>query len=256
MQDAIACRRYKLTIAYDGAAFHGWQRQTQPDGHDLRTVQQVIEQALMRLCGQPIHLVGASRTDAGVHAKGQVAHFDAVCRVPIENLAHALRSRVPKDVDIIDAAIVPETFHAIRDAKRKQYRYTIHNSRKRPLWLRHRVMHFWEPLDAALMSEAGARLVGTHDFEGFAAAGHGRDNTVRTIFDCHAEREGDAVTIVVEGDGFLWNMVRIIGGTLVEIGRGHLPPQVIDKVLESRNRADAGPTLPAEGLCLEWIQYD
>lgn len=253
--DEPAAQRYRLTVAYDGDKFHGWQRQTDPNGNVLRTVQGVLEDALARLCGQPVHVIGASRTDAGVHAKGQVAHFDAACRVPIENLAHALTGRVPHDVDIVEAQIAPPDFHAIRDAKRKEYRYTIHNSRRRPLWLRHRVYHFWEPLDVGLMNDAAARLVGEHDFEGFAAAGHGRENTVRTIYACSAARDGDTVTISVEGNGFLYNMVRILGGTLVEVGRGHLPPDVIDKIIASTNRADAGPTLPAEGLCLEWIDY-
>jgi len=253
--DAPAPQRYRLTLAYDGHRFHGWQRQTDPKGNVLRTVQGEVEAALARLCGQPIHVIGASRTDAGVHAKGQVAHFDAVCRVPIENLAHALTGRLPPDIDVVRAAMAPPDFHAIRDAKRKEYRYTIHNARTRPLWLRSRVHHFWEPLDAGRMNDAAARLVGEHDFEGFASAGHGRESTVRTIFACDATRDGDTVTIRVEGNGFLYNMVRILGGTLVEVGRGHCPPEVIDRVLASRNRADAGPTLPPEGLCLEWIDY-
>lgn len=249
-------QRYRLTLAYDGAQFHGWQRQTTPQGQVLRTVQGVVEQALQRLCGQPIHVIGASRTDAGVHARGQVAHFDAVCRVPVENLAHALTGRVPRDVDILDARIAPPDFHAIRDAKRKEYRYTIHNTRRRPLWLRTRALHFWEPLDERRMNDAAARLVGEHDFAGFASAGHGRESTVRTIHACSVERIDQTVTIIVQGNGFLYNMVRILGGTLVEIGRGHCNPERIDQALASGNRADAGPTLPAEGLCLEWIQYD
>ncbi len=250
-------RRYKLTIAYDGTEFHGWQKQVSGNGGRLRTVAGVVEAALLRVLKQPIDLVGASRTDTGVHARGQVAHFDAAISIPIERLTMAINSRLPRDIDVLGAQVVSPTFHAIRGAVSKQYRYFIHNTTHRPLERRHHVWHCWWDLDIDRMRDAAARLVGTHDFEGFSSAGHGRTTTVRTIHTCDVLRRRDApqVEIVVAGDGFLYNMVRIIAGTLVEVGRSHLEPHVMDKVLESRNRRDAGPRVPACGLWLEWIAY-
>ena len=255
-------QRYKLTIAYDGSGFHGWQKQEPPGEEPLRTVAAVVERGLAELVQQPVTLVGASRTDAGVHARGQVAHFDAVnMRVPVRRLPQALTSRLPDDVDIIAAEEVLPTFDAISGAKHKQYRYRMFTSTRRPLWHRDAVYHCFTPLDVNRMNAAARRLVGTHDFEGFAAAGHGRVTTVRTIFDCKViQREGvegePEVHIFVEGDGFLYNMVRIIAGTLVEVGRGHFEPTRIDEIIAATDRRLAGPTLPAAGLCLEWIRYD
>jgi tRNA pseudouridine38-40 synthase len=254
----VILRRYKLVIAYDGSTFHGWQKQVPPEGEPLRTVAGVIEKALIRLLGQPLQLVGASRTDAGVHARGQVAHFDAVLRVPIERLAEALNSRLPKDIDIIRAELAAADFDAITDCRTKRYRYRILNCRRRPLELRHCRWHCWVPLDVQRMNAAAERLVGTHDVVGFAAASHGRSTTVRTISACSVElndADGPQIDIVVEGDGFLYHMVRIIAGTLVEVGRGRFNPQVIDRILESCARSQAGPTLPPNGLWLEWIRY-
>ncbi len=251
--------RYKLVIAYDGTDFHGWQKQFRRDeqgrARALRTVAGVVEEALRHVVGLPLNLMGASRTDAGVHADGQVAHFDARLRLPIDKLAVATNSRLPSDVEVLSAEQAPEGFDAIRGVRSKRYRYRIFNTVRRPLRLRHEVWHCWTPLDAARMQKAAAKLIGTHNFEGFAAARHGRATTVRTIFDCRVEQSGPQVHVVVEGDGFLLNMVRIIAGTLVEIGRGRFEPQVIDQVIASRDRSEAGPTLPASGLCLEWIEY-
>ncbi len=248
--------RYKLTMAYDGTAFHGWQKQTPPDGPPLRTVAGVVEDALQRVLRQPIALVGTSRTDAGVHAKGQVAHFDAQpTPIPLEKLTKAINSRLPDDVEVLAAKPVPNTFDAISDATSKQYCYRIYNTARRPLHQRHCVWHCWTPLDIAAMAAAAARLVGTHDFEGFAAAHHGRSSTIRTVLRCDVTTDDPEVHIVIEGTGFLYNMVRIIAGTLVEIGRGRFEPGVIDRVLASRDRRQAGPTLPARGLCLEWVKH-
>jgi tRNA pseudouridine38-40 synthase len=249
-------RRYLLTIAYDGAKFHGWQKQHPPGEAPLRTVAGVVEETLQRLVGQPINLYGASRTDAGVHAHGQLAHFDAATRIPVERLAAALTGRLPHDIDIRDARIVADDFDLINAVHSKQYRYRIFNSTTRPLDRRRYVYHNWMQLDIDRMNDAARRLVGTHDFAGFAAAGHGRQTTVRTIFNCAAEQhdDGPEAHIVVEGDGFLYNMVRIISGTLLEVGRGHFEPDIIDKVIETSNRQIAGPTLPPEGLWLEWIK--
>jgi tRNA pseudouridine38-40 synthase len=248
-------KRYKLLIAYDGSGFHGWQKQEPPDAPALRTVQGVLYDTLVRVLRQPIKLIGASRTDAGVHARGQVAHFDAVSPVPFERIALAVNSRLPEDIEVRGVEVVDPTFDAIKDAVTKQYTYAIHNSDYRPLTLRHTVYHCWYELGIDRMNDASARLVGEHDFEGFCAAGHGRESTVRTIHRCDVQREGDRVVITVEGNGFLWNMVRIIAGTLVEVGRGRFEPERIDEILETTDRQRAGPTLPPQALCLEWIRH-
>lgn len=248
-------RRYRLTLAYDGTAFHGWQQQEPPDREPLRTVAGVVGGALRRLLGQSVSLVGASRTDAGVHAGGQVAHFDASVRIPLDRLAHAINSRLPEDVEVIGVEHAASDFDAISNAVAKQYRYRIFNTTQRPLHKRYYVWHCWTPLDIGAMRDAAARLVGTHDLAGFAAAGHGRTSTVRTIFDCRIETKMPELQVVVEGGGFLYNTVRIIAGTLVEVGRGRFGPDVIDRVLVTGDRSLGGPTLPAHGLCLEWIKY-
>lgn len=252
--------RYKMTLAYDGTRFHGWQEQSVPGG--LRTVQGVVREAVMHRVGQPVHVQGASRTDAGVHAIGQVAHFDADTRIPLHRLAAAINSRLPRDVEVRDVCIVPDTFDATGDAIDKQYRYRIWASERRPLHLRTLVYHCWTPLNVDVMRAAAERLVGEHDFAAFAAAGHNRLSTVRTVHACEVERhepadplDGPQVHIVVSGSGFLYNMVRIIAGTLVEVGRGRWDADRIDRLFEDPRRELAGPTLPPHGLCLEWIRY-
>ena len=248
--------RHKLTIAYDGTHFHGWQRQQPPGRDPLRTVQGVLENAMRVRLKQPVNVIGASRTDAGVHAEGQVAHFDADCPIPLERLPLALNSRLPDDVEVRHAEVVPDTFDAIRSCVGKRYRYRLYTGDRRPLLRRHQVFHVFYELDPDRMNDAAARLVGTHDFEGFATAGHGRESTVRTVTACRVEpHEGDELHVVIEGDGFLWNMVRIITGTLVEVGRGLWEPDRIDEVLATADRRFAGPTAPPQGLCLEEIFY-
>ncbi|QQE11034.1 tRNA pseudouridine(38-40) synthase TruA [Planctomycetota bacterium] len=248
--------RYKLTVAYDGSDFFGWQKQEPPDQEPLRTVQGVLEQALIRKLKQPIILTGASRTDSGVHALGQVAHFDATTRIPVENLAHAVNGCLPPDIDIRKAEITTDDFQSILGAKNKQYRYRFYTSRHRPLGFRNLVYHTHYPLDPTRMQDAANRLVGEHDFEGFATAGHGRESTVRTIYSCDIEINGEFTDIVVTGNGFLWNQIRIIAGTLLEVGRGHFEPDRIDEIIRTTDRQLAGPTLPPSGLTLEWISYE
>jgi tRNA pseudouridine38-40 synthase len=248
-------RRYKLTVAYDGTLFHGWQKQEPPGQAPLRTVAGVIEETLARTLQQPINLVGASRTDAGVHSRGQVAQFDAATRLPIERMAEAINSRLPGDIEIVAAEFAPEKFNAIGGAVSKQYRYRLFNTTRRPLDLRNYVYHCWTPLDEHRMNDAAARLVGEHDFAGLSAIDHERLTTVRTIHDCRVEVHRPELHIVVSGSGFLYNMVRILAGTLVEVGRGRFEPGVVEKIIASKDRREAGPTLPASGLWLEWIRY-
>jgi tRNA pseudouridine38-40 synthase len=297
--------RYKLTIAYDGTEFCGWQKQEPPVGTNaaphkvldgssladsltappaqnrltLRTVQEIAERAVREVVRQPITLQGASRTDSGVHARGQVAAFtcsdDPQSGWPLsrgtDSLLRAINSRLPDDVLILAAETTGDDFNPISGATSKAYSYTLHVSPHRPIWDRRYVHHVWMPLDVARMNEAAALLVGEHDFAAFAAAGHGRLSTIRTVFDCRVtELPGPHSTlhtpdstlppdrrlrIEISGNGFLWNMVRIIAGTLVEAGRGRLAPEDIRGALATGDRRKAGPTLPPTGLCLEWIKY-
>jgi tRNA pseudouridine38-40 synthase len=247
----MTMQRYRMTVAYDGTEFHGWQHQP-----GLRTVQETIRQVLIHTFGQPIQLQGASRTDAGVHAEGQVAHFDVDSRIPIERMALAINARLPADVEVRDVQPARADFDATRHAVDKQYRYRIWNTDRRPLGVRHQVYHYWVPLDAGRMNEAAGRLAGEHDFAGFATAGHGRLSTVRSVHACAVHRQDDEIHLTISGSGFLYNMVRIITGTLIEVGRGKWPPEYVDRILDEADRRLAGPTVPPSGLCLQWIAYE
>jgi tRNA pseudouridine38-40 synthase len=327
--------RYRLTIAYDGTDFCGWQKQEPPAGMDvahskllgpaeeamigdaidpgrvaLRTVQAVVERAVREVVREPIVLFGASRTDTGVHARGQVAAFtcsdpkeppaqtegtatsaaDASPSSPVlapgdrqktgwppsrgtDTLIRAINSRLPEDVLVLGAEEVAPAFNPIGDCTAKAYSYSLHVSPHRPLWDRRFVNHIWIPLDLGAMNAAAARFVGEHDFAAFAASGHGRQSTVRTVFGCtvieerETARQRDSETgqggaewerrlrIEISGNGFLWNMVRIIAGTLVEAGRGKMSPEDVAAAIESKDRRRAGPTLPPQGLCLDWVRY-
>jgi len=265
-------KRYLLTVAYDGTSFHGWQKQEPPDSEPLRTVQHVLEQTLGRVLQQPISTMGASRTDAGVHAGslpppeeaddvslcfGQAVSFTAASRIPTRRMAEAIRSRLPEQLDVRRVIEVPDDFDVIGDVTSKQYRYRIFNHAARPLLQRKSVYHCWYPLNPLLMHAAARKLVGTHDFACLANSNHGREDTVRTIHDCRVEHCPDTREIhaVVSGSGFLYHMVRIIAGTLIEVGRGRFDVDHIDKILSENQRDLAGPTLPPHGLSLEWIRY-
>ncbi|NUQ68415.1 MAG: tRNA pseudouridine synthase A [Phycisphaerales bacterium] len=307
--------RYKLTIAYDGTDFCGWQKQEPyaPDAHTddpsqphpgqgalehaqtlglregetrprvaLRTVQHVVEQGVRAIVGEEVDLVGASRTDAGVHARGQVAAFTCSdgegtgingprtgwpLSRGVDKLLRAINGKLPQDVQVMHAEPVEESFEPISGALEKCYTYTFHVSPPpprgtglRPLWDRRYVHRVWEPLDATRMDEAARRLEGTHDFLAFTTINHGRLTTVRTVTSCRVMAlapvpEGDRVRVEVRGGGFLYNMVRIIAGTLFEVGRGSRTPDDVSAALASRERRQAGPTLAPAGLCLEWIRY-
>ena len=252
MDEHPTTRNIKLTIAYNGAAYHGWQRQA--DGID--TIQQRVEEAAGRILGHPVSVSGAGRTDAGVHAAGQVAnlHSANLC-VPLTGLRRAMNSRLPGDIAILSACEVPEAFHASRSAVGKTYRYRLYTGPTRPVELHRQVYHYWMDLDCEKMTSAAVKLIGTNDFVGFATSAEQRLNTVRTINTCQIHRQGDELLITVDGDGFLYNMVRNIVGTLVEIGRGRWHPDQIEKVLATRDRSNAGPTAPPDGLTLVCVHY-
>lgn len=328
--------RYKLTIAYDGTDFCGWQKQepfqtahgrsrtadepgttgaemdadagreslesfdprgpTPPvpkvsdpppsrkferqglvrrEGEDrpreqLRTVQHVVERAVREIVHEPVDVKGASRTDSGVHARGQVAAFTCggdpglhhgwPVERGMDRLIRAINGRLPEDVLIRAAEPVADDFDPVIGATSKAYSYTLHVSRDRPVWDRRYVHQIWDELDLARMQGAAARIVGERDFVAFAAAGHGRVTTVRTVFSCEVSEQRPVdgarrLRIDISGSGFLYNMVRIIAGTLVECGRGRMTADDVARAIESKDRRNAGPTLPASGLCLEWIRH-
>lgn len=245
-------RKVRFVVAYDGANYHGWQAQ-----RGLATVQGILEQAARRVVRHQVDIVGSGRTDAGVHAAGQVAHLVTTCRIPAFNLLRAIGARLPKDISIVDATDVSMAFHARRSAESKLYRYRIHNARGRPVARATQpyVYHFWNTLDVGRMREAAEHFVGEMDFTAMASKGCERETMVRTVLRCDVDRRLDEVRVDVEGKGFLYNQVRNMVGTLVEVGRGRWDPPYVRTILKSRNRAEAGPTAPARGLCLQWVRY-
>lgn len=264
--------RYRMTVAYEGTEFCGWQAQRplldtpQDDGTvtrqrtDLRTVQHALEVAIREVIREEVSVLGASRTDSGVHALAQTAAFTTSegRRGPAdERLMLALNSRLPEDVVITALARTRDDFDPIKDCIAKGYRYAIRTGPLRPIRDRNFVQYLWSELDHHAMHEAARRLAGEHDFASFAAAGHGRESTVRTIFACSATRpEPGLIHIDVSGNGFLYNMVRIIAGTLVDVGRGKATPDDIPAIIEARDRRSAGMTMPAQGLTLMWMRYE
>jgi tRNA pseudouridine38-40 synthase len=257
-------QRYRITLAYRGTRYHGWQRQAAQasfkgeveEGNALPTIQETVTRALASVVGHPVDLVGSSRTDAGVHAKGQVAHFDTdQLQIPAEGLRRATNARLPDDILIrtIDAA--PATFDAIASTTSKRYQYAIWNGDDRPVFAADLAFHRWQRLDVDAMRAAAAQLIGTHDFASFAKPGHGRDNTVRTVLDCDVSARPPRIVVGVTGTGFLWNMVRIIAGTLVEVGLGRFSAEDVGKMLAAKDRRAAGQTAPAHGLFLQWIRF-
>ncbi len=244
-------RNIKLVLAYDGTEFHGWQRQA-----GVRTVQAVVEDVLRHILRHPLHVDGASRTDAGVHARGQVARVVTAAPIPVENLRRAAGHHLPPDVALVHAELAAPDFHP-RAALGKLYRYRLFNAVRRPVEvLQGRyAWHVWYPLDLERMRAAAALLVGTHDFAAFASQGAPRQTTVRTVQRIGIRRCVDEVLIDVAGDGFLYNQVRNMVGTLFEVGRGHWPPERVSEILASRDRSHASITAPAHGLCLQWVCY-
>jgi tRNA pseudouridine38-40 synthase len=300
--------RYRLLVAYDGTGFCGWQKQeppVRPEGGGpspysevtpmlhaegeaggregrvaLRTVQGVLERAVREVVREPVEVIGASRTDSGVHAEGQVAAFTCEPREveqteagagpvvmrgvgwPVERgadrLAAAINSRLPEDVLVRAASVAARDFDPVGDVVAKGYSYTLHVGLERPLFDRALVHHvFWRNgLNLGAMAEAAAMMEGEHDFAGFAAAGHGRLSTVRRVLSCRVVAiSPERVRLDVAGTGFLWNMVRIMSGTLLEVGTGRRTLEQVAAALKTGDRRQAGATLPPTGLCLRWIEY-
>ncbi|RKQ85541.1 tRNA pseudouridine(38-40) synthase [Brockia lithotrophica] len=242
--------RVALRVAYEGTGFFGFERQKQG-----RTVQDELEAALLETYGRPIRVVPAGRTDAGVHAVGQVVHCDVDANVPVEKIPYALNTRLPPDVRVWEAHVVPSEFHARKDAIRKRYVYRFDTRPIRLPFLRTFSAHVPGRLDVERMAEAARYLVGTHDFRAFRNLGSSARTTVRTVFRAEVFARGFDVFFLVEGDGFLYHMVRILAGTLLEVGRNRRTPEDVARLLTSGRREEAGPTAPPEGLWLFHVYY-
>lgn len=255
-------RRILLRVAYDGTNYHGWQLQP-----NVETVENVLNRAICQLTGEKIQVIGASRTDAGVHALGNVAVFDTQSRIPAEKFSYALNQRLPDDIVVQQSCEVAEDFHPRHCACRKTYEYDILN-RTFPLPAYRNTAYFqYGKLDIEAMRRACGAFTGEHDFAAFCAAGAQVETTVRTIYSLEIEERkldagaddgqlGRMITIRIKGNGFLYNMVRIIAGTLLEVGKGHLDPEKIHEIIASGEREKAGPTAPAQGLRLMEIRFE
>lgn len=248
--DEIKRHKYKATIQYVGTRFAGWQIQK-----NRVTVQGVVRDALTRLAGAPVTVVGAGRTDSGVHALGQVAHFFFPDKESIPDLAKTINAILPWEIRVVRLQRVPLWFHAQKDAIRKHYAYRIYTGKVLPPFLYRQALHIPQKLDLKAMQEAAALLLGCHDFTGLAAASTSVKNKVRTIRRSTVSKRGGHITYRVEAEGFLHHMVRNIVGTLLEVGQGKRPAADIISILDSKDRRIAGPTAPADGLYLVRIWY-
>lgn len=244
-------KRIKLVVAYEGTNYCGWQ--IQPTGI---TIEEMLNKALSELLGENIKVTGASRTDSGVHSLGNVAVFDTNTRIPPEKICYALNQRLPEDIAVQSSCEVAADFHPRHCHSEKTYEYRILN-RKIPIpTLRKDTYFYYRKLDVEKMKRAAAYLVGSHDFKSFCSIHTAVEDTVRTILSCEIEKSSqDIITIRVKGTGFLYNMVRIIAGTLISVGVGEREPEEIEKILEAKDRGAAGPTAPAHGLTMIGIEY-
>ncbi len=243
-------KRIKLIVAYEGTNYNGWQ--VQPNGI---TIEGVLNGCLTALCGEPVAVIGASRTDSGVHSLGNVAVFDTRCKIPPEKIAYALNQRLPQDIVIQDSREVPPDFHPRRCESRKTYEYKILN-RRFPSPLARRDTYFcYRKINLEHMQQAAQYLVGEHDFKSFCSIHTQAETTIRTIYELTVAKEKDLITIHVCGNGFLYNMVRILAGTLVQVGIGEKKPEDMPFILAACDRAAAGPTAPAHGLTMVGIAF-
>ena len=242
-------KRIMLTVAYDGTNYHGWQ--TEPTGI---SVEEVLNKALSKRLGEDIRVKGVSRTDSGVHARGNLCIFDSETPIPPEKICYAVNEVLPEDIVVRRSEEVPADFHPRKCDSLKTYEYTLyHDSLPDPL-VRHFTTFFYRKLDVPKMREAAACLVGEHDFSSFCSAGAQVETKIRRITALSIEEEGTRVAFRITGTGFLYNMVRIIVGTLLRVGTGFWPPEKVKEILDVKDRQQAGPKAPAEGLCLAEIR--
>lgn len=244
-------KRVKLVVAYDGTNYHGWQ--VQDNGI---TIEEVLNRTISELVQEDIKVIGASRTDAGVHACGNVAVFDTESRIPGDKFSFALNQRLAEDIRIQKSCEVDADFHPRYADTVKTYEYNILNRRFELPTKRLYAAFCYYPMDIERMNQAAAYLVGEHDFKSFCSAGAQVQTTVRTIYAVNVTKEDDMVHIRITGNGFLYNMVRIIAGTLMQVGTGLMEPEQVKEILEARDRSKAGPTAVAKGLTLVEIRYE
>lgn len=244
-------KRVKLIVAYDGTDYSGWQLQ-----QNAVTIEQKLNEALSDLLGEEITVAGASRTDAGVHSLGNVCIFDTNTRIPAEKISFALNARLPEDIVVQDSCEVDMDFHPRFSKSRKTYEYRVLNRKFRMPTMRRDTYFYHYPLDVAKMQQAASYLIGEHDFKSFCSVHTQAETTVRTIYNCTVDKDGEIIRIRVQGNGFLYNMVRIIAGTLIEVGAGKREPEDILMMLEKCDRATAGPTAPAHGLTMMGLEYE
>lgn len=245
-------RNIKLTIEYDGKDFNGWQKQP-----NKLNIQGEIERAIEIITGgEKVELIASGRTDAGVNALGQVANFRTESTMPIEKMAYAINSQLKKAIRVQKAEEVDEKFHSRYTCKKKTYRYTINNSEQGSAIFRYMQYHYPVKLDENKMNEGVKYLIGEHDFKSFKASGTSSKSSVRTIYDAKVWREGDLIHIELTGNGFLYNMIRIIAGTLIEVGEGAIEPAEVQVILEAKDRSRAGKTVSPSGLCLMGVEYE
>ncbi|HPF53811.1 MAG TPA: tRNA pseudouridine(38-40) synthase TruA [Clostridia bacterium] len=244
-------RRIRIIVEYEGTNYVGWQQQ--PNGV---SVQELLQNALFELTGERLCVHGSGRTDSGVHARAQVAHFDCEARMPADKFAIAMNTHLPADVRVLYSDEADESFHSRFTPKLKCYCYTVRLGAHADVFSRSTALHVHRPLSFEAMQCAACDLVGRHDFRAFMSAGVTMENTVRTVSRCEWVRDGQLLHLYIAADGFLYNMVRIAAGTLIEIGGGRLPVDTIKKAIESHDRADAGATAPAHGLMLYSVRYE
>lgn len=245
-------RNIKLTIEYDGKRYLGWQRLGDSD----KTIQGKIESIISEMTGEKIDIIGSGRTDAGTHARGQVANFKSNTTMSLSEMLDWLNRYLPQDIVIKKVEEASERFHARYNASGKQYSYYVWNDKIPSAFERYRSFHYPQELDLNRMNEAASKLIGNHDFIGFSALKKTKKSTVKTIKELSIQKEGSMLHFTFVGDGFLHKMVRIITGTLLEIGAGNLEISAIDDIFESKIREDAGETVPAHGLFLDEVYYN
>lgn len=244
-------KRIKLVVAYDGTNYCGWQ--VQPNGE---TIEGVLNRELSSLLGENIKVTGASRTDSGVHSLGNVAVFDTDTRIPPEKISYALNIRLPEDIVVQDSCEVAPDFHPRHCYSRKTYEYRILNRRFSMPTRRLDTYFYHRPLDVERMQQAARYLKGTHDFKSFCSVNTVVEDTVRTIYTLQVIKDADdIITIRVQGSGFLYNMVRILAGTLIQVGIGAMEPEQMTEILEAKDRSASGPTAPAQGLTMMGIEF-
>lgn len=244
-------RNIRLLLQYEGSRYQGWQRQQSTDN----TIQGKLEVLLGRMCGETITLSGSGRTDAGVHALGQVANFHTECQMPVEEMLSYINRYLPEDIAVVEIAEAPLRFHSRLNAKGKHYEYRVINSAIPDVFRRRYALEMSESLDVEAMRRAAGFLLGEHDFKSFTSAKKGKKSTVRRIDEIAIAKEGNVITFSFRGNGFLHHMIRILMGTLLEVGMGKRAPESMGEILAARDREQAGPLVPAKGLVLVEVYF-